>query len=528
METAKKVAKSTLAIIILSLIGKVMGLGREKLIAYRFGVGMEKDAYVAAQAATAIFSQFITTSIATTFIPGLQKVENQLGPDHKLKYTNNMLFLVSLISLVLSVLGMIFAPYVSLLTGFGFDKETFALLTELTRIGMPVIIFSSIVGVLTGYLQHEGRFAAAGAVAIPLNTVGIIYLVFFTGNFGIKGMTIASVLGIFAQILFLLPDSFRAGYRFKFIADFRDKYAKEALILALPVLVSVSVSNINVIVNRSLASGLESGSVSVLDYANKLNTLVLGIFITAITAIIFPSLTKAFGRDDYIQGKRVMNAGVKTVLLITVPSTIGLIVLARPLVELVYQSGRFSAENTIATTEVLRFYSLALISMSLNMVLNRVFYSIQDTKTPFIIGVINVGINVLLNLLVVNILGVRGLALSLSLATTIAAIMSFYYLRKKIGRLGIRSYVKALIKTALAGIVMGIFCIAFFYPIEGLLVGMLSGRMLVLGKLVLILLTIGIAAGIYGVILYFLGFREVRDLVTIIKNRRMRKIGATS
>lgn len=525
MENTKKLAKSTLAIVVFSFIGKILGFFREALQADKFGASYEMDAFTAAQAATAIISALIVMAVSTTFIPGLQKVERDLGKEHKLKYTNNMLAVVSVLSIGLIILGIVFAKYVSYLTAFTAIKnepETFKLVVKLTRVGMPVIIFSAIAGVLTGFLQYEGRFAAAGAIAIPLNIVYIFYLLFLH-HIGIVGLTIASVLGVLAQVLFLLPDTFKAGFRIQPVLDFKDKYVRDALILALPVLLSTSVNDLNVIVNRNLALGMEEGAASVLNYANKMNVMIIGIFITAITAIIFPTMSKAFGSGDMIQGKKVMNASIKSVLFLTVPATVGMLILARPIVDIAYFHGKFTQQNAIDTTATLRCYTLALISISVSNVINRVYYSISDTKTPFWVGVINVGINICLNLLVAHRYGTRGLATSVSVATTVAVIMSFVFLKRKIGNLGLKSIIKALVKTIMASAIMGIFCIVYF-PIEKMLIGNLTSMARIRGvQLLLLLVVVLIAALIYGFLLYKLGVKEIIQVVEMAKNKMKNK-----
>ncbi|EFI41499.1 murein biosynthesis integral membrane protein MurJ [Peptoniphilus sp. oral taxon 386] len=522
METTKKLARSTLAIIVFSLLGKILGFVRESLTAARFGATLEMDAFTASQSATATISMLITAAIATIFIPSLQKAERELGEEEKLKFTNNMLMIISLISLIVIALGIVFAPALSILFTPKSKLEAYELVVKLIKIGMPVVIFSAVVGVFTGFLQYEGKFAAAGAVAIPLNLVYVIYLGFISPHAGIVGLTIASVVGILAQVIFLLPDSFKAGYRPKFVFNLKDKYVNEALLLAVPILISTAVNDVNVIVNRRLAMGMVEGSASVLNYANKMNMMILGIFITAITAIIFPTMSRAFGNKDMIHGKRVMNASVKTVLFLTVPATIGMLILARPIVDVAFFHGKFTLQNAIDTTATLRFYTLALISISLSNVLNRVYYSIADTKTPFIIGLINVSINVGLNLLVAHKFGTRGLAASVSIATTVAVLISFILLREKIGNLGIKSYVKALVKTLMSSTAMGIFCLIYF-PIEKVLTPLMhSHGSSIIIKLLLLMIVVGIAAIIYGLCLYHLGVREIRDVVKII-NRRLKK-----
>lgn len=519
MENTKRLAKSTLAVIFLSLLGKLMGFARESLQAGVFGATNEMDAFISAQSATAIVSALVTTAIATTFIPALTKAENEHGEKTRNLFTNNMLAIATLISILVVILGYIFAPQLAILFTSKSKPEVYALVVQLIRIGMPVVIFSAIVGVLTGFLQYNNKFAAAGAVAIPLNICYIIFLLFMAKKGGISGLTIASVVGVVAQIIFLLPESFKQGYRPIPTLNFKDKYVMEALALAVPVLISSAVNDVNVIVNRKLASSMVEGSVSVLNYANKMNLMILGIFITAITSIIFPTMSRAFGSNNMLQGKRVMNASVKLVLFLTIPATIGMIVLARPIVDIAFFHGVFTQQNAIDTTATLRFYTLALISMSVSMVLNRVYYSISDTKTPFIVGLINVSINIVLNLLVAHRFGTRGLAASVSIATTIAVLMSFVLLKKKIGHLGTKSFIRALIKSLISAGLMGIFCLAY-YPLESLILPAgISNATSTIIKLIILGAIVAIAVCIYGFMLYVLGVREIRDVVKLIKKK---------
>ena len=258
-----------------------------------------------------------------------------------------------------------------------------------------------------------------------------------------------------------------------------------------------------------------------------MNTMIIGIFITAITAIVFPILTKTLGSGDMKLGKKVMNASIKTVLFITVPATVGLIILARPIIEIAFVRGYFTPADGVAATSTLRFYSLSLISISVINVLNRIYYSIEDTKTPFYVGVTNVAINVGLNLLVARHYGTNGLAASVSIATTLALFISFILLKRKIGNLGTKSYIRASIKTFMASLAMGLVTLSYF-PYEKLIMSFTNGRIQTLLRLILLMLIVFIAACVYVLCLYHLGVREVRDISKIVKdkieNRKLKSI----
>ncbi|NLY19663.1 MAG: murein biosynthesis integral membrane protein MurJ [Tissierellia bacterium] len=511
--STKRMAQSTLALIVFALVGKVFGFARESLMAYYFGAGIEVDAFVAAQKSTALLSGIVSATIATILIPMLTKVELAEGAERKSYHTNNMLTLAVLAGAIMAGLGMLFAPVLTKLIGGGFGKEQFDLTVELTRVGMPVIIFSAIVGVLTGFLQSEGKFAATGAIAIPLNVVYISYMVILSDTFGIRGLTIASVLGILAQVIFLLPETIKCKFKYFFVFDIKDKFVINALILSIPVLFSVAINDINVIVNTRFASGLAEGTVAVLSYANKLNTLILGIFVSAITAVIFPVLSREFSSGRMDRGKAAMNGSVKFIVLITIPSMIGLMVLSQPIVEVAFLRGEFNHAAAELTSSALRFYSLALCAMSLNNLLNRVYYSLQDTKTPFIIGILYVALNIGLNFILVRFMGHNGLAFALSIAINISVITSFVLLHRKIGRIGIKGYIRTLIKSLIAAGIMGLVANFTYFNLEALL-----GNSTAI-KLACLLVTVAISVFVYGLICYVLGVKEVRMLVEFTKKK---------
>lgn len=517
MKNSKKLVGGAIYIVIFSLIGKVLGFLRESFIAARFGATLELDAFSLSQSAIAMIASIITAAIATTFIPMLQKVESELGEEKKLYFTSNMIAIVSVLSLIATAIVVLIAPQISFLFTFDKSYEGFDLITNLIVLSAPSIIFSALTGIFMGYLQYEGSFAVVGAIAIPLNLVNIFYLLFFSKDLGIKGLTVAGVIAVLMQVVFLIPSAIKKGYRPKLVFDLKDKYVLNAVVLSLPVFVSSSIDNINSIINRSIALRMKEGSVSVLSYANRLNIMIIGIFITAITAVIFPVMSRAFGSNNIKEGKKVVYESIKLVLLLTIPAAIGMFIMARPIVEIAFLHGKFTMQNAVDTTLTLRCYSLSLVSLSLISVLNRAFYALSDTKTPFIVGIFNVIMNISINLLVAKNFGTEGLAASVSISTSITSVILFIILRKKLGRLGTKSYIKTFIKSIMASFTMGVFCLIYF-EIEKL--NILSSTF---SKFIILSIVVFIAVIIYVITLYFLGVKEVVDLKNIL-NRKLKKL----
>ena len=517
MSTSKKAAKSAIIIMIFTLGSKFLGFLREVLIAAKFGSGMETDTYFIAMSATGIITGLMSNAINTTFIPVAAEIENAEGKKGKLDHTNNLINIVFFLSLILVCIAWIASPLIIKLLAEGFYGEQYKLAIQLLRIGLPMIIFSTIIGVFLGFLQSEQRYMSTAAIGFPFNFVYIFFLLFLSSKFGIKGLMVSSVLAVFSQILIQLPEAKRAGYKYKFIFNTRDKYIKKILYLSIPVFLGVAINDLNAIVDRTLASSLVAGSISALNYANKLNSLILGVFITAITTVIFPLLSKEFSEDNIKGVKKIMSYGVNLILLITIPAAVGLIVLSIPIVEVAFERGEFDSTATMMTSKALIFYAIGLVAMALRLLVTRVYYSLQDTKTPMVNGVISVVFNIVLNLILVQFMGHAGLALATSIATTIATLLMFYGLKKKIGSLGTMSYIKCGIKSGFASAVMGIAAYFIYHELYKLL-----GEAK-LYNLIALLAAAGSGIIIYGVLCYVLGIDEVKDIVNKLKLRIIKR-----
>lgn len=256
-----------------------------------------------------------------------------------------------------------------------------------------------------------------------------------------------------------------------------------------------------------MASSLVSGSISALNYSSKLKSLVLGVFISAITTVLYPLLSKESSSDNISGLKKIMGYGVNLVLLITIPATVGLVVLATPIVQVTFQRGQFDEVAALMTTKALIFYSLGIAGTALQTLINRVYYSLQDTKTPTVGGVISLPLNIVFNLLLIKTMAHAGLALATSIATTVVTLYMFYWLKKKIGSLGTMSFIKCGLKSLFASAIMGI---AVYNLYHGLCKVLGVSK---LNNLVSLLAAAGTGAVIYGVLCYVFGVKEVKELV---------------
>lgn len=518
MSKSKKMAKSALIVIILTLGSKVLGFFRVTLVGQSFGTGMVYDTFVMAMAATSMITSFITASVGTTFIPILSEIEAKEGKEGRISHTNNMLNIIFAISLVLVVFIYITSPLIITLVSRGaFKGNQYILAVQLMRLGTPMILFGGIMGVFTGFLQYEERFISTSLIGFALNFVYIIYLLCFSTKFGIKGLMVAAVIGTASQFLILIPEAIKIGYRYSFKLDLKDKYVNMVIYLSVPVLIGVAINDINSLVDKMLASRLPFGSISALDFSNKLNTFILGVFIATVTTIVFPLLSKESNVNNMYGIKKIMEYGVNLILIITVPATVGLIVLRTPIIQVAFERGKFDAIATALTSPALMFYSIGLVPMSLRLFLNKLFYSLQDTKTPMINSAIAVVCNVIFSLILVEYMDHSGIAFATSIASTVATLLMFYSLRRKIGNLGTVDYLITLIKTCIAAVTMG-FIVSFIY--NGLYGVLEVSR---INNAIALFVSTGVGVVVYGVFCHILRIKEVIDILSKLTKVKMEK-----
>lgn len=513
MSKSNKIAKSAMMISIFTLVSKFLGFIREMLIASKYGSGYETDTYFVAMTATTIIMTTIGSSLNTSLIPVFTEVEEKKGKKAKIRFLNNILNVIFFITIILVILGFFLSPLIIKMVAGGFKGEQFKLAVELNRIGLPIVIFLGFTYVFSGFLHSSQIFGPPAIMGLPYNLVFIIFLLFMADKENIYTLMLASVVASSTQFLIQVPAVRHQGFRYKVDADLNDVYIRKTLLLVFPVLIGSAVQQINTIVDKTLASGLAEGSISALNYSAKLNDVVVSVFIAAITTVIFPMLSRAFAQGDNDQLKLIMSQGINIILLITVPATIGIMILAEPIVRIFFERGEFNASDTLMTSSALFFYSLGLVSISLRLMLNKVFYSLQDTKTPMINGALSVGLNIILNLIFIRFMDHAGLALATSISTTFTSIMLFISLRNKIGPIGLKGYIRCLVKTLAASLIMGVVVYFTFYGLTE------SYEFNKVFEILILLMSIGLGALVYFILCLIFDIKELKILLRGIRRK---------
>ncbi|MBS4538832.1 murein biosynthesis integral membrane protein MurJ [Clostridium sp. D2Q-11] len=545
----RKVAKSAILIMMFLLISKFLGFFRDILIASKFGSGMETDAYFVASTACVFFIGIIGNGLSVTLVPIISGTEESSitknfiyrfkslgfitisGKGNKIRYNcktesgslkntdnyiSNLLNIIILFALVVSLMTWFGAPLLVKVFAKGFKGNQFILAVELTKIGVPMVFFIACSSIFSGLLQGKEKFNTTAAIGIPYNIVFIIFLLFYSERFGIRGLMIASVFAVSSQFLLQAYSVHKLNYSYKPKLNFKDKDIINTLYIIAPVVIGTMVDKINSIVDKTLASELTKGSISALNYSNRLNSLILNVFVIGITTVIYPMLSKEFSNRNIDSAQSILKKGMNIILLIIIPTTVGIMILSTPIIKLLLERGAFDSNATRMTSLALVFYSIGLIGMSLRNIFNKTFYSFKDTKTPMKNGVLTVIINIILNLILVKTMAHVGLALGTSIAEISGALLLLFNLRRKIGGIGLKYYTVYLGKLGISAGVMGI----FVYFLNTFLSNIGSSNILSLIFLILTILSGGI---IYLVLCYLLKIEEVKLLVKYIKEFILRK-----
>ncbi len=509
MTKKQHVAQSAAMIAVFTLISKGLGFIREVMIASKYGSGVETDTYFVAMTATVIIMGTLGSALNTTLIPLFSEIRGKGGRKAQRKYLNNILNIVVLITIILAILAFAFSPALIRVLAKGFEGEQFDAAVRLNRIGIPIVIFLGITYVLSGYLQSNQIFGPHAIMGIPYNFVFLVYLLFFSKGTDISVLMVVSVIASSTQFLIQIPAVRHSGYRYSLNVNLYDPYLRKAMLLVLPVLLGSAVRQINAVIDKTLASELVEGSISALTYSNRINEMVISVFVMAITTVVFPMLSQAFSHGDDSQVKKIFNEGINIILLITVPATIGIMILAEPVVRIFFERNAFSATATAMTSSALFYYSVGLIGSSLRLMLNKVFYSFQDTKTPMINGAIAVVLNVVLNLLFVRFMDHNGLALATSISAIFTTVLLFIDLRKKMGQIGMKDILITFGKTLFSAIIMGLVVYLVYFKL---------GALIIVNKLVellVLLLAVGVGIVVYFALCIVMKVKEVEKLKII-------------
>lgn len=509
-------AKSAFWLMVVTMLSKVLGFGREIVLNYFYGTSAYSDVYIVAMNIPLVLFASIGVGLGTTFIPLYQEVLNERGEERAIKFSNNIMSIVVALSIILGVLGFIFAEPLVKMFAWHYEGEKLVVAAKFVRIMIGGVLFIGLSNLMTSYLQIKGDFTIPGMIGLPNNIIIIISIILSAVVGNIYILAIGTLIGMLSQFLFQVPFAIKKGYKFKPTIDLKDEYLKKMLWLVMPVFIGVAVNQVNVMVDKSLASGLEDGVITALNSANRLNGFVMGLFIATLGAVIYPTLSKLSTENNNEKFAQSVANSVNCVNLLVIPASIGAIILATPIVRILFQRGAFDDRSTVLTATALVFYSVGMIGFGLRDILGKVFYSLKDTKTPMVNGMISVALNIVLDIVLVKVMGHGGLALATSLSALICILLLFRSLKKKIGYYGQDKIKSTFIKILISSFVMGVVTYFTYKSLFGILGLGFIQEAIALGA------SIALGGAIYAVLIVLFKVEEVNMAIDMVKRKLKR------
>lgn len=447
-----------------TMASRILGLVRDQVMAYLFGAGGQMDAFIVAfRIPNVVRDLFAEGAMSAAFVPAITRRITNEGRESAWRLGNLVVTTLVLVTGIIVLIGMLAAgPITSWFAGsFRAVPGKLELTTTLTRVMFPFLTLVAVAAAFMGMLNALHRFFVPALAPAMFNvgsiacTLGLVPVMPMLGLPLIMAPTIGVLVGGLGQVLAQWPLLRREGFRLRPRLDFSDPGLREVLTLMGPGVVGLAAVQINVLVNTILAARLGDGPASWLNYAFRLMYLPIGLFGVSIATAALPALSRHAAREDHGEMRRTVSHGLRLMAMLNVPATVGLVVLATPIVALIFEHGRFSSADTAATAAALAFYAPGLIGYSAVKIAVPSFYALRDSRTPVLVSMTTVALNVVLAVTLARLMGFTGLALGTALAAMFNATTLLVILRRRLGGLEGQLLVTSLSRIAAAALIMG-------------------------------------------------------------------------
>ncbi len=461
--TGRQIARAAAVLMLAFVVSGVLGLVRQAAISSTFGAGARLDAFVAAQRVPeTLFVLVAGGALGSAFIPVFTRFLAEGDVEGAQRLANGVISLLVLAATALIILAFALArPIVQRLLMPNAAPATQALSVELMRLMLPTVLIFGISGLMMAVLNAHQHFLAP-ALAPSLYNIGLIFgaLVLARGG-DIHGLAWGAVIGALLHLGIQLPMLWRLRFRFRPTSGWWTPGVRQVLLLMGPRVLGLGVVQVNFWVNTALASGMMEGSVAALSIAFTLMFTVIGVLGQSVGTAVFPTLSTLSARHEVSEFRRTLANALSSVLFLSIPAGIGLAVLGRPLVTVLFQRGEWTATDTAGTAWALALFSLGLAGHTVLEVLVRAFYALHDTWTPVKVGTAAMLLNIALSLVLIRVFGYPdstdfahgpfgGLALAMSLATAVESTALWLILRKRVGGLDERRVLSGAARTLAA------------------------------------------------------------------------------
>lgn len=477
-----KIFKTTVIIMIISMLSKVIGVIQESILGATFGVGYKTDIYVMCiSIVTSIFS-IISPTINSAFMPVL--MENK-DIEKRNKLINNFISILIIVCFFITFFTVLNSDKIIKLIFPSLNTiSSFNIANKCLKIILSSLVIIALQSIFTVILQAHNKFVIPSLISIVYNVILSIYLITMSNRFGVMGLIICVIIANIVQWIIHIPSYNKMGYKYKFYVDIHDKDMFKIIKLSIPIIIGVSVSQVNIMVDKSLSSYIGVGSMTLMSYANKLNLITFSIIVTTIVTINYPILIKLKANNKIKQYEKTLIDIINIMCILLIPIIFGIILIKEDIISVLFGYGNFNSKDITETAKILKFLVPSILAYGIREILNKAFYSMHDMKTPMLNSILGIILNIFLSILLSKKFGLEGIALATTISIYVIVILMFISFYKYVN-LNYIYIIQILIKCLTSSILM-------YFILKVLYSNMNNGHFL---NILLI--------SIFGVLIYF-------------------------
>lgn len=441
---------------VVTMLSRIAGYFRDNLQATLLGATASSEAFVIAYRIPNMLRRLVGEGALTSaFVPTFARYLRASDPQALWRFAASILWVLAALLAVITGLGIVFSPFLvkALAWGFAVSPEKLALTISLNRLMFPYIFFISLSAIMSGILNGFNVFALPAATPILLNLaiIGCAWTLRHRFSDPAYGFAVGVLVGGFLQLIVQVPSLLRHGLTFRPPDALDTAGLREVGRLILPRVFGVGIIQVNLVIDSQFATSLQTGSVSFLYYANRVTELTLGIFAISLSTVILPTLSKATADRDTEKVRDLLSTAMRLLLFVTIPATIGLILLRVPIIHVLFERGRFTRDDTFLTAGALAYYAIGLLPFAAVNIQATAFYAHRDTRTPVKVAALTFFLHLGLNFLLRGPMRHNGIALSTSVSALADSALLAWMLRRKAGDYLDRAVVRSAWHTAVAG-----------------------------------------------------------------------------
>jgi putative peptidoglycan lipid II flippase len=509
----RQIARAAGVVMLAFLLSQVAGLVRQILATRAFGTGTVMDAFNTANIfPDLLFNLLAGGALASAFVPTFTAFLTRNDHPSAWKLASSITNLAVLLLAAISLVSSLFATQIAHLLAPAYSPAQQVLTAHLLRVLLITSTVFGLSGILSGIINSHQRFLLPALASAVYWTGIIIGLIFFVPSMGIFGLAWGAVLGSILHLCIQLPDLFRLPTRhYTPTLGLNNPSVREVALLMGPRLISVAVLQLNMVVTVIIASSLPTGSLSAIKYAFPIMTMPLVVIGSGIGFATLPTFSAQFARGQLDDMRSSLTASLRGVLFLSIPATIGLILLRGPLITFLFQRGNFSAESTQMVSWALLWYTVGLVAHCVLEILVRAFFALHDTKTPALISAGAMGLNIIFSITFpfwfqkMGWMPLGGLAFAITLETAIETTVMFFLLRKRIKGIHARALAKGFGAAVFATLFMGAVLLGWLR-----ITASHSAALTALGG-------VAIGGAVYAIVLVALRIPEVGSLIRMVK-----------